>query len=498
MTLRMTPAIKHLGTGIAFTFLACSTIGAYAQSEADVGAQVGAQTDTGAQRSPAGTQSGVETRTQGNLDRQGGARLQNDTRTQSGINTRGRTDLQNDTRVQSDINTRSRTDLQNDTRIRSDINTQDRNRLQNDNRIQSETRFDDRRDDSRFDDRRDDARFDERRNDDRFDSDRRFDDRFTDERRFQDDSRMRDRRDDDRFDDRSEERFGESRTQFDSRTRIDDRDLDFGARFTTDSSNRLLVRNIERQGVLARAGILANDVIVSVDGQSVTSPTILQRRLLNAQGSVPLVVMRNGVRRTIYLDGGQFGYGYRDRYAYDRDRYYDDRYYDDRYYDDRFYGDRYWMRDQRYSASYEPAYLEDDRGWLGVYLDGRYNSHAVVIGVQQGSPAERAGIRKGDWIVSVNNNRVQSPSHLSRITANADPGTPLNLEVARWDRRQVGVELSDRRSADERQEYTTQRDEDDRNRNVNGGRQVDSDRDQLPEIPSDNRSNDRDDNNDRD
>jgi serine protease Do len=93
------------------------------------------------------------------------------------------------------------------------------------------------------------------------------------------------------------------------------------------------------------------------------------------------------------------------------------------------------------------------RGWLGVAVrpvtPGTAESSglaepkgAVVDSVASGSPAERAGLQKGDVIVAVGDQAVSSPSDLTRRIAGTPPGTPVQLTVVRDRARQtLPVEL---------------------------------------------------------
>jgi serine protease Do len=94
------------------------------------------------------------------------------------------------------------------------------------------------------------------------------------------------------------------------------------------------------------------------------------------------------------------------------------------------------------------------RGWLGVALRpltpdaaqslGTGESRgALVEGVVPGSPAERAGIRKGDVIVAFNDAPVANPADLSRRIAGQAPGERVQITTVRGGKRStVGAELA--------------------------------------------------------
>jgi serine protease Do len=56
---------------------------------------------------------------------------------------------------------------------------------------------------------------------------------------------------------------------------------------------------------------------------------------------------------------------------------------------------------------------------------------AVIESVVEGSPAERAGVRKGDVIVAVNGQPVAVPPELTRRIAGTPPGTRVELSLVR-------------------------------------------------------------------
>jgi membrane-associated protease RseP (regulator of RpoE activity) len=94
-------------------------------------------------------------------------------------------------------------------------------------------------------------------------------------------------------------------------------------------------------------------------------------------------------------------------------------------------------------------------GWLGVYTQSLneglrsgigYNGDGVLVsGVESDSPAEKAGIKKGDVITAFNSRTVNSPSALSDVVAAGKPGQSVSLGLWRNGSRQsVTVKLGER------------------------------------------------------
>ena len=79
---------------------------------------------------------------------------------------------------------------------------------------------------------------------------------------------------------------------------------------------------------------------------------------------------------------------------------------------------------------------------LGVPGDVR---GAVVIGLEEGSPAAAAGLREGEVIVALGGTVVRSPADVSRALARLQPGAHVSLDVVdSYGPRRVGVVLARR------------------------------------------------------
>ncbi len=82
------------------------------------------------------------------------------------------------------------------------------------------------------------------------------------------------------------------------------------------------------------------------------------------------------------------------------------------------------------------------RGWLGVSIQPvtpelakQFNLKeeygALISDLVEKSPAENAGIMRGDVIVEIEGKKVDEPDHLRNMIAGTSPGTEINLKVIR-------------------------------------------------------------------
>ena len=184
-----------------------------------------------------------------------------------------------------------------------------------------------------------------------------------------------------------------------------------------ETDDGLVVANVSARGSAARFGIRVGDRVLTVNGEQIDSEKDFERWTNEDRGSkIPVVVWRDGSRRTIFWSGGD-----RLSRATSRD------------------SDRRGRQDES---------SEDEAGqgsaFLGVVFDTRYDDAAVVRQVYRGSPAQQAGVRGGDTILSVNGKQVSSSDEVSDAVADMEPGDHIDLMVSHAPPRMMEVRLGSR------------------------------------------------------
>jgi serine protease Do len=97
-------------------------------------------------------------------------------------------------------------------------------------------------------------------------------------------------------------------------------------------------------------------------------------------------------------------------------------------------------------GNYLGVYLEDVTPERVKELGLKEERGAIVMKVVPGSPAERAGLRENDVIVSFNGRQVESVRELQRLISETLPGRTISIEVIRGGRSQKLTATLEKRS----------------------------------------------------
>jgi serine protease Do len=82
------------------------------------------------------------------------------------------------------------------------------------------------------------------------------------------------------------------------------------------------------------------------------------------------------------------------------------------------------------------------RGWLGVSIQDltpdlasslgiKETAGALISGVENGSPADKAGLKRGDLVIGLNDKKVEDSTSLRNMVSAAMPGTKIDIVVIR-------------------------------------------------------------------
>jgi C-terminal processing protease CtpA/Prc len=175
------------------------------------------------------------------------------------------------------------------------------------------------------------------------------------------------------------------------------RRFDFGAPIRS-GENNVVVGTVSEDGLFHNAGIEEGDQIISVKGRTVRSEEEFQAAIAAGRGRVPVVVMRDGQRKEIMVNLDE------------------------------------WNAQAQGAGG--------DRSALGIWFLS-YPQGARVVHVMPGSPAERAGLRRGDWIVTLNGAPCHDWQAIQQDIGQAEEKSAVDLQVMRnGDMRRMQTELA--------------------------------------------------------
>jgi serine protease Do len=94
-------------------------------------------------------------------------------------------------------------------------------------------------------------------------------------------------------------------------------------------------------------------------------------------------------------------------------------------------------RDEMARRIQKSIQIRMNSAFLGVSSRKAEKGGATVLEVTKGSPAEKAGIRKGDVITKVNENKIESPESLFETIHNFKPGDKVKIVFTRDGKEQL-------------------------------------------------------------
>lgn len=86
---------------------------------------------------------------------------------------------------------------------------------------------------------------------------------------------------------------------------------------------------------------------------------------------------------------------------------------------------------------YKATDIDDPTTLTTIYQYTQANGHAVVIQIKSGSPASRAGIKKGDVIIMVNGKSIKNGMDIRRKLINWNLAKPIEITVARAEKKEM-------------------------------------------------------------
>jgi serine protease Do len=199
-------------------------------------------------------------------------------------------------------------------------------------------------------------------------------------------------------------------------------DKELAEAFDLTTENGVLVDDVVDDSPAEEAGIRRGDVIIEFDGNSVDNPEVLADAVSDRQpgDKVAVKVLRDGKEMSYDIELGK-----RSTREFVVQKYFDSP-------GMKWHG---WSGDQDIDV-----FIHEDGAYLGVYTEELNDQLAeyfeveagvLVKQVEEDSPAEEAGFKAGDIIVTVNDDHVDTPSELFDVIRDHDEGDEVKVGIVR-------------------------------------------------------------------
>lgn len=188
-----------------------------------------------------------------------------------------------------------------------------------------------------------------------------------------------------------------------------------GADYGVVQGKGALVCEVSGRSPAEKAGLRANDIIVKFDGSPIESPDEL-RDALREKGPgdvVNLGILRGGKERAVEVSlGSRKSYGHSE-YGEGVERHY-----------------RKMLKAPKgHKRAYAGIHLQELGEGLAKYF--KVDEGVLISDVEEGSPAEKAGLKAGDVIVRIDGDATDDVRDVQRRVRRHEPGETAKFEVVR-------------------------------------------------------------------
>jgi serine protease Do len=213
---------------------------------------------------------------------------------------------------------------------------------------------------------------------------------------------------------------------------VQDLDEDLKEALELKSTEGVLVNEVVEDSPAEEAGIKKKDVIIKYKGKKITDAGELTTWVLETKPGeeVRLEIVRGGKKKEPTVTIGTLPENYSLLNSEDWD----------------------------FTLGPRSFQFGGKRGYLGVGLDGlteqlgsyfgvQDGGGALITEVEEGSPAEKAGLKAGDVIVKIDDQEVEDPGDVIEVVADKKEGDKVAVEVLRdKEKKSFTVEVAERES----------------------------------------------------
>lgn len=181
----------------------------------------------------------------------------------------------------------------------------------------------------------------------------------------------------------------------------------------------VVITSIEEDSPADKDGLMEDDVIQQVNDVKIRRPSTLTRmiRKIDPGQKAKITVIRDGKEKTITVKIGR------------------------------------QKSSQSYAFSVSPGknlfnWYHSGRAYLGVqlhelnkdlasYFGVKADEGALILGVEEDSPAEKAGLKSGDVITKIDDENIADPEDVQEIISELEEDDEIKIEIMRQNRKQT-------------------------------------------------------------
>jgi len=189
------------------------------------------------------------------------------------------------------------------------------------------------------------------------------------------------------------------------------------------------ISEVVKGSVAEKSGLMKGDVITRIDDKSVSSPEDLMKivRSYNPGDQISVHYLRNDRKNDVKVKLGETKNDNR-TFIYRNNA--------PDWNGDAFHFNmppmtKEWNGSRNFSRDFNLAF-RDSRPKLGLRIQDTENGDGVkVLNVQEGSPADKAGLKKEDVITEVNNNKVKGVEDVMEQMGHLEEGQTIKIKALR-------------------------------------------------------------------
>jgi len=193
----------------------------------------------------------------------------------------------------------------------------------------------------------------------------------------------------------------------------------------------VVIEKVTKDSPADKAGFQEDDILLTFNGKKIRRPNDLVYMVykLEPETEVDATILRNKEKKELHVVIGEMVQKLR---SYTR------------------HSNGPIIRMFGSDHGYLGVVMEDMNADLATYFGVKEGEGALIVDVEEGSPAEDVGMKAGDVIQRIENEEIASSSDVCEIISQTDEGDKIKLEVLRHNRKQYfEVEIGERSFDDE-------------------------------------------------